>query len=430
MPIVDDAGRRGRQAGPDSRVQMAAAGAERPRRAAQPEARPAAAAPKGHALLGTPTKFATARRLTSPKTVESRRDWRIRIRRSLAADLALFGVSKRIRACGVVPVDGPLVLRRAVNGTTYLAGLSHCGLVHQCPWCGSKIRAGRACEICAAIAACHAMGGAVHLLTLTLPHDVDDSLAKLLKGLDEGWRRIPRGAAWTRLGKQIGYLGYYIAEEITCSCEASGAAWHPHLHALYFTSAPLNAAGIVALQLHAGKHWRAGVTSTGLRMPLGEIGVRLDANADDDQVGRYLAKVQEGDKWTSGHELARGDLKTGRGDRRVTPFELVDRFLVTADMELAERWREYVRETKGRSAIRSSRGLRDRLGLTAAASDEELAAAEVESVEDIAVIPLPVWWRILGASIEAQLLNVADVHGLDGVNRLLAAHGCGQAQPP
>jgi hypothetical protein len=349
----------------------------------------------------------------------------------MAADARRFGVSQRLEDCGARPVASQVTVRLTASGTAFLSGLASCGLVHQCPWCSAKIRALRTAEILEAVAACEGMGGSVHLLTLTLPHDLTDSLRRLLAGLHGGWSRIPRGGAWTRLARRIGYLGYYYAEECTYRCAEAGAGWHPHVHVLIFTAAPLDAEGMAALSLHARRQWRAGVVAAGLRCPDIRYGVDLVPNAGGGQVGRYIAKVQETSSptWTVGHELARGDVKDGLPGSQ-TPFMLAAEFTSTGDLETLALWREYVTATKGRPAIRSSRGLRAKLGLAAAATDEALAAAEVEAESDVAVLSCPVWSRVLAARIETDLLAAAERGGLAAINELLAVHGCGWANAP
>jgi hypothetical protein len=272
------------------------------------------------------------------------------------------------------------------------------------------------------------MGGAVSLITLTLPHDPTDCLKRLFAGLDAGWRQVVKGGAWHRLCQSIGYLGYYYAEEVTCSALACGAGWHPHIHLMLFHVAPLDAEGIAAVKEHVARQWHRGVTSSGLRPPLGRVGVRVQPNADEAEVGKYITKVQES-KWDAVAELARGDVKDGRGDDRLVPFELIERFLDTGDTEFARRFREYVRATKGRPAIRSSRGLRKKLGLVAEATDAQLAAADADAVDDVAVIPLPVWWRVLGAGCEAEVYAAIPA-GFDALNAVVMKHGCGQVRPP
>jgi hypothetical protein len=344
----------------------------------------------------------------------------------------LFRVSPRLGDCGSRPVGDRVQVKTTAAGRAYMAGLASCGLVHQCPWCGPKIRHGRTVEILECFAAVKAMGGAAHLLTLTLPHDLPDSLGKLLAALDAGWKRIPAGGTWTRLGARIGYLGYYYAEEILCSCEAGGTGWHPHLHVLIFTDHWLEADEWAALTVYARQQWQAGVVSQGVRRPHDVHGVDLAPNVTDDAVARYVTKVQEGGEpsgWTPAHELARGDVKDGRAGSLV-PFMLAATFLETGDLEYLARWRQYVAATKGRPAIRSSRGLRKRLGLAAAATDAVLAAAEVEDSSHVADLPCAVWARVLSARVETDLLDAAEAGGLAAVNDLLAAFGCGWANAP
>jgi hypothetical protein len=157
-------------------------------------------------------------------------------------------------------------------------------------------------------------------------------------------------------------------------------------------------------------------------------GVVLKPNADAEVLARYVTKVQE--KWTAAHELARGDVKDGKTDGHLTPFGLLEHFADTGDAEYLDRWREYVRATKGRPAIRSSRGLRARLGLGAAATDEVLAEAEVDGAGDVAVLAVPVWRRVLAARLESELLEAAEAGGLPEVNRMLSRNGCGWANAP
>lgn len=355
------------------------------------------------------------------------------MRGKLAADRALFRVSDRLGDCGTRPLSAEGVLiRKTPEGRSYLSGLSSCGLIHQCAWCSARIRHGRTLEILEAFGAVKMMAGASHLLTCTLPHDLPDSLPKLLRGIDQGWKRVTSGATWTRLSRRLGYLGFYRAEEILCTCEAGGTGWHPHLHVLLFTDHRLEAEEWAALTLHARKQWQAGVTEMGLRRPHDIHGVDLVPNVTDADVARYVGKVQEGAEpsgWTPAHELARGDVKDGRAGSK-TPFELAAWFLETGDIEYLHRWREYVAATKGRRAIYASRGLRRKLGLDGARSDADLAAAEVEGAATVGRVPCPVWSRVRAAGLEMDLTDASDRGGLAAVNDLLAAHGCGWAHAP
>jgi hypothetical protein len=360
------------------------------------------------------------------------------LRALIADDAARMGVSKRVGACGVVPLgaDGILVRELAAPGdcpagtppnTSYFAGLSTCGLAHQDPVCSSKIRAAYAVKVAEEVEACRGMGGAVHHLTLTLPHDRHDPLPRTLRGLDSGWSKIKEGGTWTRVCKRIGYIGTERAEEYTWSC---GNGHHPHLHVLIFTDHELVAEEFVVLDQHVRSKWIAGVTSKGIRPPVGDIGVKLQFNIGGTDIARYVTKVQEGD-WGIAQEVTRTDVKTGRGEH-MTPFEVADAFFETGDIEYAAAFSEYVRASKGRSVIRASRGLRAKLGLGAfKLTDEEIAAAEVEAPKrTVAVLPLPVWSRVRLARLEHDVLLACERGGLDAINELLGVHGCGWALPP
>jgi hypothetical protein len=382
--------------------------------------------------LGTYTNFHTTARSEACPDIRRRRGERIRLRRTVADNGDRMGVNKRLKACGVVPIDAEGIRIRELTGaaepTSYYAGLSTCGLVHQCPVCSSKIHAAYAVRVQAEVDACLATGGSVHHLTLTLPHSRADSLNRLLHGLDTGWARIKSGGTWTRLCKSVGYIGTERAEEHTWSM-VNGH--HPHLHILIFTAAPLDAAGIVALDQHIRAKWIEGVTSCGIAPPVGDIGVKLQVNIGCAGIARYVTKVQEGADWGVAQEMTRGDIKTGR-DRHMTPFEVADAFFATGDLEYAAAWREYCAATKGRSAIRSSRGLRAKLGLKSAKeTDQELAAAEAEGAKrTVAVIAPRVWSRVRAAGLEHDVLLASERAGFAGIAGLLARSGCGAATVP
>ena len=128
--------------------------------------------------------------------------------------------------------------------------------------------------------------------------------------------------------------------------------------------------------------------STG-KVPTRQHGVDVQRVDQDGQVlGKYLAKVQdEGksktEKWSASAELARADVKRGRGDNFV-PFELLDE---DHDLPAAQRrrlWAEYYEGTKGRRCITWSRGLKDRFGIGEATDEEIIEDTEAAPVRYLA----------------------------------------------
>lgn len=105
-------------------------------------------------------------------------------------------------------------------------------------------------------------------------------------------------------------------------------------------------------------------------------------------LGKYLAKVQdEGksktEKWDASAELARADVKRGRGDNFV-PFELLD---ADHPMPLPQRrrlWVEYQAATKARRAMTWSRGLKDRYEVGDKSDDEIIEETESAPVQWLA----------------------------------------------
>ena len=79
-----------------------------------------------------------------------------------------------------------------------------------------------------------------------------------------------------------------------------------------------------------------------------------------EEAGPYIAKTQDGG--AVGNEMARADLKQGRDGHR-TPFEILDDFRWTGDLEDLALWHEYERATKGQQAITWSKGLRQMLAV-------------------------------------------------------------------
>ena len=343
---------------------------------------------------------------------------------------------ERVRKCGRVTHGGDggnvrvrakeqpgTVLSQPPTTIAHYSGLTSCGSIWACPVCNPKIRNGRSVEISAAAAEWDRAGNSVVMVTLTFPHDLGMRLSALLPLLAAGFRAVIRGRPWRRVRDQLGIVGTIRAIEVTHG--ASG--WHPHAHVLVFARGELGAEGIAALAVYVRTRWAKWITGKGYRLPHETHGVDISICSSAEEAGNYVAKLQDGR--SAGNELARGDLKQGRNGSR-TPFEILDDFRWTGDVEDLALWHEYETATKGHQAITWSKGLRAIFGAEQERTDEELAAEEVGG-EDLAVIPAEVWAEIVKIpGLDAALLDVAERSGLDGMNKLLAWHGIGPALPP
>lgn len=139
-----------------------------------------------------------------------------------------------------------------------------------------------------------------------------------------------------------------------------------------------------------------------------------------------------------GNELARADLKNGRGKGR-TPFQILADYRAhlvstgdrtpTGDLAL---WGEYEKTTRGHQCITWSKGLRALLDVDEdqEMTDEELAAAEVGG-EDVITLDRDTWRAVTYVpGLPARLLEAAERRGRLGVLTVLRRHGLDAADPP
>jgi hypothetical protein len=409
----------------------------RPRRASKAEARPPAGLPWYYA------KYVS----TNLQPDADLRKQRRHVRRAQRAVLWKESRLARVRNCGRVPLD--VVTVRANAGVAHFAGLATCGSVWACPVCSAKIRNQRAVEISGATARWHRAGNSVLMSTFTFPHDMGMPLKELLPVVADGFRALISGRAWAGtparhiperpskrggmlpakyypakpgLRDRLGIVGYIRSIEVTHG--ANG--WHPHAHSLTYARGEMPAEDIVQLIVYQRKRWASWITGQGYRVPDAHHGVDVAMCYSAAEAGAYIAKTQDGA--SPGNELARSDLKQGRGGSR-TPFEILDDFRWTGDAADLALWHEYERATKGHQCITWSKGLREILAVEER-TDEEIAAEETGG-QDIAQISSAVWCRIVTIpGLDAAVLDAAEDAGLIGINQLLARHGIGQAHAP
>jgi Replication protein len=339
-----------------------------------------------------------------------RRGARMNLRAVAAADP---DTPERQRNCGVVPV-GSQVEVRIKGGSAYYCGLETCGNVWLCPVCSAKIHHRRADELRAALATWEADGHAATLVTITVPHDVDDSLSRLVCTEQAVWKHVTAGAAWQRLKRRLGIAGYIVALEVT---RGDDHGWHPHYHVLLVHKENLDANEIAVLHGHIYSRITAGCRDFGLREPDQMHAVRIDPNVSGANAGAYIAKCAD---WTPAEEVTRGDLKTSCTSSR-TPFQILADYYQTGDGRERDLWREYGNVTRGLAAVRWSRGLRAvMLGPTTEPerSDEDLAAEGVGG-NLLAVIQFPAWSRIRAVGLEHAVLVAAEEGGLLAVDALV-----------
>lgn len=332
---------------------------------------------------------------------------------------------ERLRDCGRVSVvpGGGVHLRVTGEGNTRAAGyagLSTCGRVWSCPCCSARILAGRADDVQRAVAAWSSSGGRLALVTLTIRHDASQPLAQLWDSVQAAWRRVIQGRAWKATRARLGVAGQLRVTEVTHGRHG----WHVHLHVLVFLEAGTAPADVVEAQLRGAlvPRWVDACAAVGAVAYAhgGAQDVRvLDVGPGRDPAGYLNKGTYSALTWDAAGgvalEVSRADLKAGRAGNR-TAFQLLAHIVgsveLTGEVPALELdlWLEWEAASRGRRQAGWSPGLRDRLGLGAELSDDELAAVELGSAVDDVVAFTSDAWRQLRRHPRrlAQLLDVAE----------------------
>lgn len=308
-------------------------------------------------------------------------------------------------------------------GRASYAGACVCGAAWVCAVCSARITELRRAEIAAAHAVHGAAGGTAMMLSLTVPHERDQSLQMVL-GLRRGRVRLGlRGAlhrlrdsrTWRGTMTSLGAVGWIAATEIT----HGQSGWHPHQHLLLLTGCPEDDRIRLAAQSALAREWQRAAVSSGLGEPSLERGVDLRWAWD---ASRYLAKLgHERQSWGADAELARAATKRGRKGSR-GPWELL-RDACDGYESARLLWAELITTTVGVHQIDWSRGLRVALGLGKERTDEELAREVDADAIEIAHISRSLWRRVLmlDHTVRVRLLEAAEADPAHGVSDFLAS---------
>lgn len=330
-------------------------------------------------------------------------------RRGLLWDLS--GMS-RVRRCGrttVMPGGGVAVRRRA--GVAGFSGLATCGSVWADPVCNAKIMARRAVEIGAAVSLWQAAGNSVAFLTFTMRHHRGQPLADLWDALREAWGRTTSGR-WNDDRARFGVAGVLRVVEVTYGVNG----WHVHVHALVFLEGRTSSDAAAALHGRMFGRWSRRLVALGFGAPLA---VGQDAQvlrgAADPALAAYLTKSTDAAR-AIGLEVTQTQTKNARGRHSTRPpWALLDDVEQQGEAASLDLWHEWERGSKNRKQMTWSQGLRQRLGLLAEQSDEDVAAEEHGSADDDLVLIDAAGWAMLTAGPPgdlADLLAVTEAGGL------------------
>lgn len=357
-----------------------------------------------------------------------RQEARYKLRSSLRQVTSL----QRLRSCGLTLGTDMLVrckegvhhfsgMRRIREGERYLPGMSTCGSSWVCPVCAGKIRYHRADEVSRAVVSALDQGMGALFVTRTIPHSAEDKLGVTLGLLAEGRRYVANQKLVKGVRKSARYVGTIASKEITYGFQG----WHAHTHDIELYERDVSLADFSALSSVYFDYLNRFYSRNGFEGLSRQYGVKVEqVQIGGIALAMYVAKLQEGTniRLHAAHELTRADLKKGR-EGSLMPFDIACEFFETGDMELLDLWHEYEKETKGKSAIRFTEGLRARLlPNEQEIPDEDIPKQEIGGTD---VVRFSGWFyrkiaRVPG--LEGKVLTALDAGGFAELVELMMVY--------
>lgn len=309
---------------------------------------------------------------------------------------------------------------RSAEGASY-GNLSTCGSVWHCPICSAKVTETRRQELQAAINTWAKKGGEVYLMSLTFPHQIDQSLDANLKKFSEALKKFKNSRQYKNTMAEAGGQGSIRALEVTHGVNG----WHPHTHDLVFA-----ASGQLAKLQDLQMVWIDTLIRTGIaeRSQLNDMLKAAFDVQNGDYAAEYVAKfgheATEASKalthnhWGVSHELTKAHAKVGKRLGGRTPFTLLLDY-IKGDKSSGELFQEFGIQFKGKRQLFWSPKLRKMLAIEAEKTDAEIAAEDLPDREFVTVLDSKQWNLILSRNARFEVLRVAQESGAEGVAELM-----------
>lgn len=316
------------------------------------------------------------------------------------------------------------------HGKSFYSGLLVCGSVWVCPVCAAKIQARRTIEVQNLFQWVYKVQKKqIAMVTLTFPHGLGDglveNLAKQKKALEifRSWNNTMAKSGFKKFKINMEFEGLVRALELTYG--ANG--WHLHTHELwiikYFEENPELESEIKQYLLD---RWELACIKAGLLDATNEKQVKHFRERSVHIVFRakdsdYIAK-QNGDNdkaWGADKEVAQSHSKLGKSSGK-SPFQLL------IESEETPRYRklflEYAYAMKGKAQMFWSPGLKAKVGVEEK-TDEELVEEQEDTADLLAVLNREHWVCVVKNKARAELLDIAEQSGIDGLIRWFADFG-------
>lgn len=323
--------------------------------------------------------------------------------------LRLCGLGVRPHADGGRSVE----LRRTKDGAKAAAiGTVSCGSPWACSVCSARVREKRRVGLHRLVQAGTERGYRWVFFTGTLRHRRGQGPRQQRAALEACWKAITTGKQAQARKESGAVLGTVRSIEMQLDGPAGP---HGHVHGLVLVAGDVSDDDLSVAMDAMGKRWSSWAERKmdGLR-PSDAHGWHWEVARSAAEAMDYATKSIDGAGWTVAHEVARGDVKTGKEGSR-TPMEMlraaIDEVEVTGDLGAMMRMADFARATRGMRAIVVSRSLTQILGdVLDERTDQELAD-EVEELGDewetVLTVSGEAWAHAVRAFGTVALLNAA-----------------------
>lgn len=273
-------------------------------------------------------------------------------------------------ACGLPrDADEAVALLKRGEGSIGVTGVYRCKSPWLCPVCApaaAKVRQQKLQKIVDAAASCA-------MVTLTIRHKAQDTLATLKGLVSSASRRARQGRSWQEIKEAGALLGVIQGVEVLWSRRAG---WHFHLH-LLLVSQSWDESAILEAGHQLIERYRTKIAEQG---------------GDAQRVGQDIRIVTSADypaKGSAAWEVA-GGLKSGFGGL-INPWDLAQ-LAHAGDAAGLAAWQEYTGEMPGTQSCRISPQLAKALDIDL--SKDEGGEEQDETGELIGTISAPIWSRL------------------------------------
>ncbi|MEI8226588.1 MAG: protein rep, partial [Bacteroidota bacterium] len=304
---------------------------------------------------------------------------------------------KRVGYCGVRPIlKGQQIIDAVLgeSGNMYYHGVMRCGSIWFCPDCMYKIMKVRADELYEQLQAYKKADKTVLFITLTLQHNVSDTLENLHKKLLGAFNYANSNGSYKKIKQQYSVEFLRVFEVLY-----GKNGWHPHLHTVFVGDPEMLNAINVFIKLYERKLLEQGLLVNENTVVVEKWNGKLDDMTD------YLFKGM------LEKELTGASMKTSKHGK--TFFELIDEGNDSAVDE-------YIRVMKGKHQYYPSKGFFKDIKVM---TDEEILKDD-KAVKVIFSIPRTTYNDLCRKGIALHLLNEYIYGGRIRAIKLLELYDC------